>query len=114
VFTYSHEEGTHAHQFEDDVPAEVKQQRANELMGVQQDISLEINRSRIGQTLQVLIDRREGAHYVGRTEYDSPEVDNEVLVTTGERLTVGEFYPVRVTDAAEFDLFGQVNVAERV
>ena len=114
VFTYSHEEGTHAHQFDDDVAADVKQQRADELMGVQQDISLEINRSRIGQTLTVLIDRREGAHYVGRTEYDSPEVDNEVLVTTDDRLTVGEFYPVRVTDAAEFDLFGQVSVAERV
>jgi len=112
VFTYSHEEGTHAHQFADDVPAEVKQARADELMGVQQDISLEINRGRVGQTLPVLIDRREGQHYVGRTEYDSPEVDNEVLITSAQRLSVGEFYPVTVTDAAEFDLFGAVAVAE--
>ena len=113
VFTYSHEEGTHAHQFDDDVPADEKQRRADELMGVQQDISLALNRARIGQTYTVVIDRREGAHYIGRTEYDSPEVDNEVLVRSGERLEPGQYVPVTITDSAEFDLFGEVAGAAR-
>ncbi len=113
VFTYSHEEGTHAHQFDDDVTPEEKQRRADELMGLQQDISLALNRARIGHTYTVVIDRREGAHYIGRTEYDSPEVDNEVLIRSSAPLEPGQYVPVTITDAAEFDLFGEVAVAER-
>lgn len=108
VFTYSHEDGTHAHQFPDDVPADVKQQRADEVMALQQDISLAHNRAKVGHTFRTLIDRREGEHYIGRTEFDSPEVDNEVLISSAERLAVGEFYAVTITDAAEFDLFGEL------
>ncbi len=105
VFAYSHEEGTHAYGYQDDVPAEIKQQRVEELMALQQDISLNLNKAMVGRTLPVLIDRKEGAYYIGRTEYDSPEVDNEVLVT-GKALKIGEFYPIHITDVTEFDLFG--------
>jgi len=110
VFTYSHEEGTHAHQLPDDVPEDVKAQRRDDLMALQQDISFALNRERIGQTYQTVIDRLEGGYYVGRTEYDSPEVDNEVLVAATRPLAVGEYYAVRITDALEFDLFGEVVV----
>lgn len=107
VFTYSHEEGTHAYQFTDDVPADDKQRRADELMALQQDISLELNKALVGKTLTVLIDRQEGTNYIGRTEYDSPEVDNEVLIADARGLQVGRFYPVQITGATEFDLYGQ-------
>ena len=107
VFTYSHEEQTHAYQFEDDVPEKVKQQRADALMELQAGISWDINQSRVGKTLNVLIDRIEGGKYIGRTEYDSPEVDNEVIITSEDRpLRLGDFVPVKITEATEFDLYG--------
>ena len=105
VFTYSHEENTHAFTTEDDVPDEVKQERQAEIMEVQQEISFSLNQARIGQTLKVLVDRYEGEYFVGRSEYDSPEVDNEVLIN-GDALQIGEFYDVEILDATEFDLFG--------
>ena len=106
AFAYSEEDGTYsALHYEDDVPAEVKQQRLDKLMRVQQNISAEIEASKIGQTLRVVIDRQEGDWYVGRSEFCSPEVDPEVLIPVDEGLTIGEFYQVRVTDAEEFDLY---------
>lgn len=110
VFTYSHEENTHAGTLVDDVPEEVKEERSERLMELQRDISLEKNSSRVGSTLKVLIDRVEGAYYVGRTEYDSPEVDNEVLIKGDDNtyLRVGDFARVEITDAMEYDLFGRV------
>lgn len=107
-FAYSHEENTHAYLLEDDVPAEVKQQRANEIMELQSQISWELNQEKIGQVFRVMIDRKEGAHFVGRTEFDSPDVDNEVLIdATNVYLKTGEFVNVRITDAAEFDLYAE-------
>lgn len=108
IFTYSHEENTAAHALNDDIPDEVKQERANEVMDLQQSISAEINQSRVGQTCKVLIDRVEDGTFVGRTEYDSPEVDNEVLIETSESyLRIGDFTQVKITDATEFDLIGE-------
>jgi ribosomal protein S12 methylthiotransferase len=107
VFEYSHEENTHAHNFEDDVPAEVKEARVASIMELQQEISLELNSELMGKTLKVLVDRREGEYWIGRTEYDSPEVDNEVLIT-GDGPVIGEFCQVNIYDTAEFDLFGTV------
>lgn len=107
VFTYSHEENTHAHSMEDDVSEEVKQERANHVMEVQEQISYEINQGRIGQTLKVLIDRKEGGNFIGRTEFDSPEVDNEVIVDASKHyLRIGDFVHIRIEDATEFDLYG--------
>lgn len=109
VFTYSHEENTHAYSFNDDVPAELKQERADELMELQQGISLELNQQRIGQTLKVIIDRKEGGTYIGRTEFDSPEVDNEVMIDgTSDYLRIGDFVTVKVKAASEFDLTADV------
>ncbi|MEM7370149.1 MAG: 30S ribosomal protein S12 methylthiotransferase RimO [Bacteroidota bacterium] len=109
VFTYSHEENTHAgDQLVDEIPAEVKEARMEEVMEIQQDISLEINRKRIGQNLWSIIDRKENDYFVGRTEYDSPEVDNEVIIRSEEELEPGTFYPVKITDALEYDLIGHV------
>jgi ribosomal protein S12 methylthiotransferase len=107
VFQYSHEENTHAFQFEDDVPAEVKEARVATIMEAQQDISLELNGALMGQTLKVLVDRREGDYWIGRTEFDSPEVDNEVLIS-GDVPGIGQFCNVEIYDTAEFDLFGTV------
>jgi len=109
VFTYSHEEDTHAHQLEDHVPAEVKQDRANQLMALQEQISFEINQEKIGKTYKVLIDKKESGHFVGRTEFDSVEVDNEVLIDAKKfYCRVGDFVQVKITDATEFDLYGDV------
>lgn len=109
VFTYSHEEDTHAHQLEDHVPAEVKQDRANQLMALQEQISFEINQEKIGKTFKVLIDKKESGHFVGRTEFDSVEVDNEVLIDAKKfYCRVGDFVQVNITDATEFDLYGDV------
>ncbi len=106
-FTYSHEENTHAYSLEDDVPEEVKQQRANEIMEVQSQISWELNQERIGKTFKCIIDRKEGNHFVGRTEFDSPDVDNEVLIdTTKHYVKVGDFASVEITEASDFDLYG--------
>src|SRR5688572_6960728 len=105
IFNYSHEENTHSHTMKDDVPAEVKQERADAVMELQQNISLEINQQRIGKTLKVIIDRKEGGNFIGRTEYDSPEVDNEVMINAqNDYLRIGDFVNVKVTDATEFDL----------
>lgn len=121
VFTYSHEENTHAHKLEDDVPQKVKQKRADEIMKVQKKISLEHNKSLVGRTMKVLIDKKEGDYFVGRTEYDSPEVDNEVyihvsplLVGEGQGvrskiyLRNGDFVDVKITGAKEYDLEGEI------
>jgi len=106
VFKYSHEENTAAHVLMDDVPTEEKERRAEELMFVQQGISQELNAARVGQTLQVLIDRKEGGHWVGRTQFDSPEVDNEVLIdATQFLLSPGSFVQATITAAEEFDLY---------
>lgn len=110
VFTYSHEEDTHAHEFKDDVPEEEKQRRADEIMEIQSQISFELNQERIGKTYQVLFDRVESGYFVGRTQYDSPEVDNEVLVkkTDDVFIRIGDFANVRITAAEEFDLYGEL------
>jgi len=108
VFTYSAEENTTAHTLPDDVPDETKQQRANEIMEIQEQISLELNKSRIGETLKVIIDRLEGGFWVGRSQFDSPEVDNEILIPEENILTPGQFYAVKITGAEAFDLFGEV------
>jgi ribosomal protein S12 methylthiotransferase len=109
VFSYSHEEGTYANKmFEDDVPDEVKQERADEIMEIQQQISAELNQQKIGKTFKVIIDRKEGDFYVGRTEFDSPEVDGEVLVTSEDELKKGVFVNVKITGAEDYDLFGEV------
>ena len=106
-FTYSHEENTHAHQLEDDVPEEVKQQRSNAIMEIQSQISWEHNQSCVGKTFRCLIDRKEGNHYIGRTFMDSPDVDNEVLIdATKHYLKQGEFTQVLVTEASDYDLIG--------
>lgn len=109
AFTYSEEDGTYsATHYEDDVPQEVKQKRLDRLMRVQQNISAELEAEKIGQTLKVIIDRKEGDHYIGRTEFCSPEVDPEVLIQTKEALNIGEFYQVKITDSEEFDLYGEI------
>ncbi len=108
-FTYSHEENTHAYTLEDNVPAEVKQERANQIMEIQAQISWELNQAKIGKTFKVVIDRKEGNYFVGRTEFDSPDVDNEVLIdATKTYLKTGEFVTVTVTSAADFDLYAEV------
>jgi ribosomal protein S12 methylthiotransferase len=108
-FTYSHEENTHAFNLEDDVPEEVKMQRANEIMEIQSQISWELNQAKIGQEFKVVIDRKEGNYFVGRTEYDSPDVDNEVRIdATNTYLKTGEFTRIRVIEAEDFDLYGEV------
>jgi len=107
IFEYSHEENTHAFELKDNVPAEVKQDRVAAVMAVQQEISLAINESKVGNTYKVLIDRKEGTYFVGRTEADSPEVDNEVLVEASNvYLRVGSFANIKITSSGEFDLFG--------
>jgi len=108
VFPYSHEESTFAHTMNDDVPARVKQERVDAIMDLQQSISLENNQKKIGNTYKVLIDRKEGGQFIGRTEYDSPEVDNEVLIDARENyLRIGDFVKAKVTGATEFDLMAQ-------
>ena len=111
-FTYSHEENTHAFNLVDDVPQEVKQERANEIMEIQSQISWELNQQKIGKVFKVIIDRKEGNYFIGRTEADSPDVDNEVLIdATTVYLKTGDFYEVEITDAADFDLYGKpINV----
>lgn len=111
VFTYSHEKNTYAaKKFQDDISEEVKQARADEIMEIQQQISAELNRQKIGQTYKVIIDRKEDDYYVGRTEYDSPEVDGEVLISSSSELKKGEFYHVKITGAEDYDLYGEVDI----
>jgi ribosomal protein S12 methylthiotransferase len=108
VFTYSHEENTHSHTMNDDVPEEVKQERSDAIMEVQQSISLELNQAKVDRTFKVLVDRKEGGEYFGRTEFDSPEVDNEVIIKSKDYLRIGDFVNVQVNSATEFDLTGDV------
>jgi ribosomal protein S12 methylthiotransferase len=108
IFTYSHEENTHSHNMPDDVPEEIKQERAAAVMDLQEGISEELNQARVGQTMKVLIDRMESGNFIGRTEFDSPEVDNEVIVPAKDHyLRVGDFAQIKITDATAFDLMGQ-------
>jgi ribosomal protein S12 methylthiotransferase len=107
-FAYSHEENTHAYLLEDDVPFEVKQERAAEIMDIQSQISWDLNQEKIGQTFKCIIDRKEGPYFVGRTEFDSPDVDNEVLIDASKfYLKVGDFSMIKIIDATEFDLYGE-------
>ena len=109
VFTYSHEENTHAYNLIDDVPDEMKQERADEIMSIQQGISNDINSKKVGQVLKVLVDRKEGDYFIGRTEFDSPEVDNEVLIDASKWYArQGDFVKVMITKSEEFDLYGDV------
>jgi ribosomal protein S12 methylthiotransferase len=106
IFTYSHEENTSAYDLEDNIPADEKQRRAEEIMAVQQEISFEINQEKIGKTFKVLVDKKEAGRYLGRTEFDSVEVDNEVIVQTDDKLKPGNFYNVKITKAYDYDLEG--------
>lgn len=108
IFTYSHEEGTSAHDLVDDVPADEKERRAQEIMEVQQEISYELNQEKLGKTFKVLIDKKEAGRYLGRTEFDSVEVDNEVVIHSPKKLTPGEFVKVKITKAYDYDLEGEV------
>jgi ribosomal protein S12 methylthiotransferase len=109
IFTYSHEEGTHAGTLTDDVPQEVKEERAATIMDIQQGISAEINQRKIGHTYKVLFDRKEDGQFIGRTEFDSPEVDNEVMVDAKTNyIRVGDFANVHITEASDFDLVGNI------
>jgi ribosomal protein S12 methylthiotransferase len=107
-FAYSHEENTHAFALEDDVPTEIKQQRAAEIMDIQAQISWDLNQEKIGKTFKCIIDRKEGPYFIGRTEFDSPDVDNEVLIDASKfYVKVGDFSMVKIIDATEFDLYGE-------
>lgn len=108
AFQYSHEDNTHSYTLPDDIPAEIKQERADAIMELQQGISYELNQKKIGNTYKVLFDRKEGGHFIGRTEFDSPEVDNEVLVPASQYVRLGDFANVNITSAEEFDLYGTV------
>jgi len=108
VFTYSHEEDTHSYTMPDDVPAKVKQERLAAVMELQEQISFDLNQKKIGQVLKTLIDRKEGDYFIGRTEFDSPEVDNETLIRADRHyLRIGDFYNIKITEASEFDLFSE-------
>ena len=108
-FTYSHEEKTHAYALSDDVPEDIKQQRADAIMELQQGISFEKNQEKIGKTYKVLIDKKDGGYFVGRTEFDSPEVDNEVLIDAKkDYATIGSFVNVKIDTAEDFDLYGHI------
>ena len=110
IFKYSHEDQTHSYSMEDNIPDEIKQERADEIMGIQQEISQEINLDKVGNTMKVMFDRNEGGYFIGRTEHDSPEVDNEVLVKADENnfARIGDFAQVKITSATEFDLYGEL------
>jgi ribosomal protein S12 methylthiotransferase len=108
AFTYSAEENTAAFKLEDNINQEEKDERLDALTFLQEGVSLNLNQKKIGKTFKVLIDRKEGEYYVGRTEFDSPEVDNEVLISIEEKIKIGNFYQVKITDAVEFDLYGEI------
>jgi ribosomal protein S12 methylthiotransferase len=108
IFTYSHEEGTSAFDLEDNIPAEEKERRAQEIMEVQQEISFELNQRKIGKTFKTLIDKKEAGRYLGRTEFDSVEVDNEVVIHSPQKLSIGEFYNVTIRKAYDYDLEGEI------
>ena len=108
IFTYSHEEGTSAHHLVDDVPADEKERRAQEIMEVQQEISYELNQEKLGKTFKTIIDKKEAGRYLGRTEFDSVEVDNEVVIHSSKKLPIGDFVNVKITKAYDYDLEGEV------
>jgi ribosomal protein S12 methylthiotransferase len=108
IFTYSHEEGTSAFDLDDNIPQDEKERRAQDIMEVQQEISYEINAEKVGKVYKVIIDKREAGRYLGRTEFDSVEVDNEVVVHSNKELPIGEFVNVRITKAYDYDLEGEV------
>ncbi len=109
VFPYSHEDNTHSYSMADDVPDDVKQERVDQLMDLQQGISLELNQQKIGKVMKVLIDRKEGESFYGRTEFDSPEVDNEVILDASKNyLRIGDFVTAKITAASEFDLIAEL------
>jgi ribosomal protein S12 methylthiotransferase len=108
VFTYSHEDNTHSFTMKDDVPHDIKQERMEAVMELQQTVSLDLNREKIGHTFKVMVDRKEGGNFIGRTESDSPEVDNEVIIESEEYLRIGDFVNVKIKSASEFDLTGDV------
>ena len=109
IFNYSHEEQTHSYSMEDSIPADIKQERANTIMDIQEGISYELNQKKIGNTYKVLFDRKEGGYFIGRTEFDSPEVDNEVLVDAkSSYVRLGDFSMVKINEATEFDLYGDI------
>jgi ribosomal protein S12 methylthiotransferase len=108
IFTYSHEEGTSAHDLIDNIPAEEKEQRAQEIMEVQQEISFELNQEKVGKVFKTLIDKKESGRYLGRTEFDSVEVDNEVVIHSAKKLPIGEFVNVKITKAYDYDLEGEI------
>ncbi len=108
IFTYSHEEGTSAYDLADNVSQDEKERRAQEIMEVQQEISFEKNQEKVGQTFKVLIDKKEAGRYLGRTEFDSVEVDNEVVIQTPKKLAIGEFYKVKITKAYDYDIEGEI------
>lgn len=108
IFTYSHEEGTSGYDLVDDVPAEEKERRAQDVMAVQQEISYELNQQKVGQTFKTIIDKKEAGRYIGRTEFDSVEVDNEVIIQSNKKLPVGDFVNVKITKAFDYDLEGEV------
>jgi len=108
AFAYSHEENTHAYNLVDDVPEEVKQQRVNEIMDLQSQISYNLNQEKVGKIFKCIVDRKDGAYFIGRTEFDSPDVDNEVLIDAAEHyVQVGKFVQIKITSATEFDLYGE-------
>ena len=110
IFTYSHEENTHAHLLKDDVSEKTKRKRADAVMAIQQEISMQLNKEKIGKNYKTLFDRKEGDYFIGRTEFDSPDVDNEVLVKANNDtyIRIGDFENVRITDASDFDLYGEL------
>ncbi|HEY4876584.1 MAG TPA: TRAM domain-containing protein, partial [Puia sp.] len=108
IFTYSHEEGTSGYELTDDVSAGEKQKRAEEIMELQQEISYEKNQEKIGKTFKTIIDKRESGRYLGRTEFDSVEVDNEVIIHSEKKLPIGEFVHVKITKAYDYDIEGEV------
>jgi ribosomal protein S12 methylthiotransferase len=108
IFAYSHEENTHAYLLKDNVPEDIKQKRSEAVMAIQQKISDELNQQKVGKEFKVLFDRKEGNYFIGRTEYDSPEVDNEVLVDASSYIRIGDFAKVRITAAEPYDLYGEV------
>jgi ribosomal protein S12 methylthiotransferase len=110
IFTYSHEENTHAHLLKDDVSEKIKRKRADAVMAIQQEISMQLNKEKIGKNYKTLFDRKEGDYFIGRTEFDSPDVDNEVLVKANNDnyIRIGDFENIRITDASDFDLYGEL------
>ena len=111
IFSYSHEENTHSHSMPDDVPPETKQERLDAVMELQQGISLELNQLKIGKIIKVLVDRKESGKFIGRSEFDSPEVDNEVIIKSKSYLRQGDFVPVKISSATEFDLTGEAQMS---